>query len=74
LIGNTSLTIFIKTLSKANSGARDMLYRYLAHISCYVDSVYEYEEGTGMMLSQCILECFDILYASNATHSNINPA
>jgi hypothetical protein len=34
-----------------------MLYRYLAHISCYVDSVYEYEVGTGMMLSQCISEC-----------------
>ena len=55
--GNTSLTTFIKKWSRTNSGARDMLHRFLAHVSCYVDSVYECEEGNGMMLSQCISEC-----------------
>ena len=56
-MGKTSLTTFIKRWSNANSGARDMLRQFLAHISCYVNSVYECDKRNVMMLSQCISDC-----------------
>ena len=55
--GSPTLTTFINVWSRKNSGARDLLHRFLAHVSCYVESVYKCEEGNIMMLTQCISEC-----------------
>ncbi len=59
-VGRSSLSGFIKRWSHVNSGPKDMLYRYVAHISCFVDEIYHYETGA-MMLSQCINDCFEVL-------------
>jgi len=52
-----SMVTFMKRWSTANSGARDMLQRFLAHISCHVSAVYESENGNTMVLTQCIMDC-----------------
>ena len=52
-----SMVAFMKRWSTTNSGARDMLQRFLAHISCHVSAVYESENGNIMVLTQCIKEC-----------------
>jgi len=52
-----SMVNFMKRWSTANSGARDMLQRFLAHISCHVSAVYESENGNNNGLTQCIMDC-----------------
>lgn len=52
-----SMVTFMKRWSTANSGARDMLQRFLAHISCHVSAVYESENGNTMVLTQCFMDC-----------------
>ncbi len=72
-VGKSSLNGFIKRWSRFNSGPRDMLYRYLAHISCFVDEIYHYETGA-MMLSQCINDCFDVLLPGAEDQDSFTPS
>jgi len=58
-----SMFVFMKRWSASNSGSRDMLQRFLAHVSCHVSEVYDSEHGNTMVLTQCIRECeFELVF------------
>jgi len=59
LIGDldSSLESFLLGWSRENSGANDVLIRFLLHVSWYIDDVFSSEAGGTVALSSCILEC-----------------
>lgn len=55
--GKASLNDFISRWSELNTGARDLLYKFLAYISCHIEEVCQNEQGGAMVLTSCISEC-----------------
>ena len=54
---NSSLKAFVLRWSEKNSGANDILVRFLMHVSWYIDDVFSSEAGDTVALSSCVLEC-----------------
>ena len=52
-----SLNDFISRWSELNTGALDLLYKFLAYISCHIEEVCQNEQGGAMVLTSCISEC-----------------
>ncbi len=56
-LSKASLNEFIGHCSQSDMGALDMVYRFLAHVSCYIDEIYSSEQTRGMVLNSCIVDC-----------------
>ena len=56
---DSSLKAFVLRWSEKNSGPNDILFRFLLHVSWYIDDVFSSEAGAGdvVALSSCVLEC-----------------
>ena len=54
---DSSLKAFVLRWSEKNSGANDVLVRFLLHVSWYIDDVFSSEAGDVVALSSCVLEC-----------------
>ena len=54
---DSSLKAFCLRWSEKNSGANDILVRFLLHVSWYIDDVFSSEAGDVVALSSCVLEC-----------------
>ena len=54
---DSSLKAFVLRWSVKNSGAKDILVRFLLHVSWYIDDVFSSEAGDVVALSSCVLEC-----------------
>lgn len=53
----SSLKSFVSSWSGHNSGASDILCRFLSHVSRHVVEIFSSEYGDSVALSSCILEC-----------------
>lgn len=54
---DSSLGAFALKWSGGNSGANDVLFHFLLHVSWYIDDVFSSEAGDTVGLSSCVLEC-----------------
>jgi len=54
---DSSLRAFALKWSGENSGANDVLFHFLLHVSWYIGDVFSSEAGDTVGLSSCVLEC-----------------
>jgi len=71
---DSSLKAFALRWSGENSGANDVLVRFLLHVSWYIDDVFSSETGDGVALSSCVLECFELIANRHGSRASIAPS
>ena len=62
---DSSLRAFALKWSGENSGANDVLFHFLLHVSWYIGDVFSSEAGDTVGLSSCVLECkygFEVIH------------
>ena len=58
--GSASLTAFVESVSN-KSTPFSALFRFLSHVSIYIDDVYSCESHGSLVLSACVMDALDLL-------------
>eukprot|EP00934_Nitzschia_sp_Nitz4_P002092 Nitzschia sp. Nitz4//scaffold195_size40117//18863//26201//NITZ4_007577-RA/size40117-processed-gene-0.15-mRNA-1//1//CDS//3329540368//2092//frame0 len=70
-IGDASLTSFAECWSGQNSGPADLLSKYLLHVAVNVADVFASDPGGAVVLTSCILSCFEVIATRTGFHRQV---